>query len=228
MENPQPASGRRFHGWPILSLGDIVFVLEPSFLVFIGIIFFWEVQNGGSASGAGLLAFVVFFSLMAHEAGHAAVARLYGLRPIRVSLVMFGGNTSHPATTHGKSFFITLAGPAASLALVALAWLLARDLPAAAMKPATAVLVKLFFGINLFWAAFNLLPILPMDGGMLVYHGLGHFLPQRRVHLFVAWLSLACCGILGYLALTTRSFFLLIFVFMFFMQNLDIIRAGRR
>jgi Zn-dependent protease len=161
-------------GWQILSVADIHFFVEPSFLIFIGIIMLVNLQGlaaipsarSQAISEAGLFGFIIFFSLMAHEAGHALAARLFGYRDIYVSLVALGGRTLHPPATRGQSLLITLAGPAATLLLVGAAWGILAGVHAPWMEQdVSRFIARNFFWLNLAWAVFNLLPVFPMDGG---------------------------------------------------------------
>jgi Zn-dependent protease len=221
--------GEPHSGWKILELAGIPFVIEPSFLIFLGIIFLLGIQSWGyHPSQAGLFIFIVFFSLLAHEGGHALVSRLFGLNPIAVSLVMFGGNTWHPATTHGRSLLITLAGPAGSLVLVALSWLVGLYVPNVLVQPAALFIMRQFFFLNLVWLIFNLLPVYPLDGGQVVYHALGFFGMRDALAIrTTAWLSLVICVPLALWALVNHFFMMLVFIGFFFAQNLRIAKGAR-
>jgi stage IV sporulation protein FB len=218
-------------GWQILSIAGVPFYIEPSFLFFMGIIIFSQLQYSHSFSQAGLLGFVIFFSLLAHEAGHGLLARFFGYRDITISLVMFGGNTRHPPATRGQSLLITLAGPAATVGLAALAWYLMTRGWTPADQPAGRYLLGAIFYINLFWAAFNLLPIYPMDGGQALFHLLSFVASERFALLAVAFVSIFLCAGFGFLLLTGAvrlaggGFFMVFFILMFFGQNLQIIRS---
>lgn len=105
-------------------------------------------------------AMIVFVSVLLHELGHAFVGRAFGLHP-SIQLYAFGGLTSWVGgknVGHGKSLLISLAGPAVSLLLAVIGIAIAFALP-------SRDVVTTFWGVNLFWAVFNLLPIMPMDGG---------------------------------------------------------------
>src|SRR5947209_6016350 len=113
--------------------------------------------------------FVVFVSVLAHELGHAIVGRLFGGRP-EIRLEAFGGVTfpqfqERPGPA--RQFVLSVAGPIAGLLLGAAAWGLLRALPP---QPGSvsAFLMKQFIWVSLLWAAFNLLPILPLDGGNMM------------------------------------------------------------
>lgn len=118
----------------------------------------------------------VFLSILVHEFGHAFAARAFGDRP-QVLLYHFGGLTFPGVReTAGRSFLITAAGPALQLLLFGLvaapaAWAYSNDRWPEPGTPANAATVSML-EINLLWPLFNLVPVLPLDGGRLVESGL--------------------------------------------------------
>jgi Zn-dependent protease len=121
------------------------------------------------AAGAGLF----LGSLLAHEIGHALVARRAGVRVRGITLWLLGGVAlleDEPASP-GDELRIAVVGPAVSLALAASFGLAAAAL-AVAGGPALAVAVAAWLALgNGLLALFNLLPAAPLDGGR-VLHGL--------------------------------------------------------
>lgn len=112
-------------------------------------------------------ALLFFVSLLAHELGHARVARREGMEIDGITLWLFGGVARFRGMfpSAGAELRIALAGPAVSLLIgvvcVSIAWALA--LPTSM----DAVLAWLGY-INLLLLAFNLLPALPLDGGRVL------------------------------------------------------------
>ena len=103
-------------------------------------------------------------SIVLHELGHALVARAAGAEPT-ITLAGLGGVTRYQPT--GRSgqrswrLAISLAGPAVGFAVGGVAWLLRDAVPGG--YPSVALQILLFTSIG--WSIFNLLPILPLDGG---------------------------------------------------------------
>ena len=158
--------------------------------------FHWlSLEPGGPAN---LLAWVlcVFVSLILHEFGHALTMRAFGHRP-EVVLHHFGGYATYRGReTAGRSLLITMAGPGVQLLLfVALtigASLMLGINPAILLSPSNLFVAPWFVGesfsqagffdagtplyaitvsllwINLIWPLFNLLPVLPLDGGRIL------------------------------------------------------------
>lgn len=108
-----------------------------------------------------------FVSVLAHELGHAVVARRNDV-PVRgITLFIFGGvaQIGREPPTAGAEFRIAIAGPLVSLALAALfqvAWWFDREISFLAAP--SAWLAR----INLILAVFNLLPGFPLDGGRIL------------------------------------------------------------
>ena len=110
---------------------------------------------------------VVFVSVLLHEFGHACAGRAFGLAP-EITLYSMGGMTSWREGVElspTRQVAVCLAGPFAGFLFGGLVYL-ARPLVAAASAPALAQTI--FFDLlwaNIGWGLFNLVPILPMDGG---------------------------------------------------------------
>jgi len=109
---------------------------------------------------------VMTVSILIHEFGHAAAMSVYKFRPT-IELHSMGGLAhfgSSGRLTRKAAVIVSLAGPAAGL-LVGLLMLpvylsLTRDSPFALRVFATH-----WVYVNIAWSVFNLLPVLPMDGG---------------------------------------------------------------
>ena len=143
----------------------------------------------------------VFVSIVVHELGHALMAAHYGASPV-VRLYAMGGVTQPgQGFARWQSLRVVLCGPAAGFAFFALifgslcfrlpplpaglsAWtlfnfvkfypfLMARIATGPAATAAWTAVADLLF-INLYWTLFNLLPILPLDGGLISRSLLGY------------------------------------------------------
>lgn len=112
----------------------------------------------------------LMFSIVFHEMSHSLVARRYGL-PIRgITLFVFGGVAEmedEPTNPKGE-FWMAVAGPAASLVLSAIFFILTGlGIGWHAPRAVTATLRYLAF-INGMLAIFNLIPAFPLDGGRML------------------------------------------------------------
>ncbi|OJY28543.1 MAG: hypothetical protein BGO98_05585 [Myxococcales bacterium 68-20] len=110
---------------------------------------------------------IVLVSVIIHELGHALMGKAFGLEP-RIELHGMGGltyfNEGRAEVSTGKSVAISLAGPFAGFlfAFVVIATQLAGFHPA---HPIARDAVRLLLWVNVGWGIFNLLPMLPLDGG---------------------------------------------------------------
>ena len=128
--------------------------------------------------GMAISACIVF-----HEAAHAAVARLYGMRVRRITLFMFGGvaQIEHEAPRPRAEFAVALAGPLASVILATVFAGISMTLndAAALRQDALPGAWGRFALLNVMIAIFNLLPAFPMDGGRLLRSALWAGLKRR-------------------------------------------------
>jgi Zn-dependent protease len=112
---------------------------------------------------AGVVATVAFFgSILAHEFGHALVARRYGVQTQTIDLWALGGvaHLDREPPTPKADGLIALAGPAVSLTIGVAA-------TAAGMGLQSQALAWIGF-VNLILAVFNMLPGAPLDGGRVL------------------------------------------------------------
>jgi Zn-dependent protease len=112
---------------------------------------------------------VVFVSILVHELGHAAVGYSFGLSP-RIYLYAMGGLTSWStgrSLTAPRSILVSLAGPCAGLLVGALVWTFVSFRPFE-LTSIGEVAVRDLLWVNVGWSLFNLLPVLPLDGGSVM------------------------------------------------------------
>ena len=150
---------------------------------------------------------LVFTGVLLHELGHALAMRSFGFAP-SITLHSLGGWTHYPPgaqPTPRQTFFITLAGPSAGLALglVALALRAVLDAPA----PLVSTALEDAIWINVGWSIVNLLPILPWDGGIILDSGLA-WLTGSRKHFVVGSFSILGGALIIVGAVLTRNILL--------------------
>jgi Zn-dependent protease len=172
---------------------------------------------------------IVFVSVLGHELGHAVVGRLLGGRP-EIRLEAFGGVTfpqlpSRP--TPARQFALSFAGPVAGLLMGAAAYGLARVLPPE-QGSITAWIVAQIILVSVFWAAFNLLPILPLDGGNMMLAFIEGVRRRPSVAL-ASWISVAASVALAGLVIWRygrQEPYLLLWFALFAFQNVQRARAA--
>lgn len=157
--------------------------VHPSWILIFLFVVIWLGSVGGPTAdsaipaslrwiAAPLVAITFFASVLSHELAHALVARRRGVPVEEVMLFIFGGaaRLDQDAPTPRTEAIITIAGPVSSLMLGLL--LLGAGTALGGMEgvlAAVVVEVCLWLGaINLFLAAFNMIPGFPMDGGRLL------------------------------------------------------------
>lgn len=118
-----------------------------------------------------LLTSLLFFAcLLAHELGHAVVARRAGVKVDGITLWLFGGvaRLRGEAVTPEAELRIAAVGPAISLVLGALFALLALGLDLSGTDGLTVGAPAWLALINTVLAIFNLVPAFPLDGGRVL------------------------------------------------------------
>src|SRR5690242_7268034 len=168
--------------WPIIAI-IVVLTFGPNVPTPTG-------EYGGAFGYAVAVAYAVLLlvSVLAHEAGHALVARRYGYHVDRVVADLWGGHTIYDSSTSrpGASALISVCGPIANLALAAVGY------AAQALFPSGVVglLLVALTVTNAFVGVFNLLPGLPLDGGYIVHAIVWKVTGDRNRALIVAgWLG---------------------------------------
>lgn len=158
--------------------------------------------TAGLVTGAAY-AVVLLLSILVHELGHAVVGTRLGLRPQRIVLHGFGGFCEYGQRPKPRDGVISsLAGPAAGLILGGVLVAL-RVFAGGAMPSQLLGMLNMAIFINLFWSLFNLLPIYPMDGGQVLWHGLRLKLSPAKADKIVRNVTIPVAiltGVVGYLA----------------------------
>jgi stage IV sporulation protein FB len=112
-----------------------------------------------------------FVSILAHEMGHALVARGFDAKGVSVSLYGLGGVTRYTharGMDHWKSFLISAAGSSVGIALGGSLWLANNSGVFDGVSNEVAVLIDSVIFTSLVWGILNWLPVEPLDGGHMV------------------------------------------------------------
>ena len=150
--------------------------VSPGFLLLLGALFWLD--EGVGLLPWGLLACTV------HELGHVASAAMLGGRVMCLSMTVVGAELDikyAAPLTYSQDSLVALAGPAANLLAGGLALSLHWELAAA---------------LTLAVGVFNLLPILPLDGGRVVYGLLANCLDLDWAERLMTALSGCLVGLL--------------------------------
>ena len=187
--------------------------VEPIFVLVLALLA-WA--NGHTGVLIVVFMVVAGLSVLIHELGHAMAHRSFGAQS-RVTLTGFGGYTLGPVHPRGRSMVVSLAGPGAGFLVAILGVALSQVVTSDSEIVETALEDMVW--INVIWGVFNLLPILPLDGG----HVAADLFGLRPAQV----LSVAGAVGLGALGLYTGAPFMLLMAFLFGSQSLNAMRADR-
>ncbi|MFB9236378.1 site-2 protease family protein [Plantactinospora siamensis] len=207
---------RRMPGRDGLPIGRVLGVpvrLSPSMALLAVLVTVAYGGMAGPVAGASRLAGYLFgllfvaclaASVLLHELGHAVTARRHGIGVRGITLDLLGGYTEldREAPEPRTDLRVSLAGPAVSLALGALAVGAAALLPDGTVPDRLAVQLA---ASNLVVAVFNVLPGLPLDGGRALRAVVWRITRDRHRATEVAGLAgrgVALVVLAGMLALT--------------------------
>ncbi len=164
----------------IARIAGIPVGVSPWWLVIVALItwslgasYFPEVVHGiapGASYALGLAsALLLFASILAHEFGHALVARRHGIEVEEIDLWLLGGVSRLRGEAHDPSDELryALAGPAVTAVIAACFGVALLALPSSTPAIIRA-LVEYQVLINGLILVFNLLPAFPLDGGRVL------------------------------------------------------------
>jgi Zn-dependent protease len=164
--------------WRIATIHGVPLYLASSF-VWIALLYTYSLylrfSEGGVALGnaaalvLALFSAVLFFgSILAHELAHAVVARAFDLPVAGITLLFWGGATETKADLKGpkEEFLVSAAGPATSLLMGCLFWLISKAL--AGPSPALGEAFAYVGFVNVLLAGLNAIPGYPLDGGRVL------------------------------------------------------------
>jgi Zn-dependent protease/CBS domain-containing protein len=200
---------------------DLSFVL---LLLFIGFMERTAHVAVNPARGTLLVA-IIFGSVVLHELGHALVGRHFGVPPRAIILMPIGGITifdeAQPAIIPDwkRDIRIAAAGPAVNLIIAAISALVfSQSIPNLQLWNDVYIgsnnLPHSLVWVNLWLAAFNLLPAYPLDGGRV----LRAFFSRQMDHVSATRRAVSIArgfAIAFFLAGYSNSWFFLIGAFLF-------------
>jgi Zn-dependent protease len=192
--------------------------IDPSFLLIVALLGF-----DGTMSHLAIWVAVAVVSVLGHELGHAIAARGLGAEA-SIALQGLGGLTRSyrpKPFSRGESALLTFAGPLAGilLGLPVLFAIGALDWPSWTLG-GFALRTAAFTTLG--WSAFNLLPVMPLDGGHLLETVLpGGPAARQRLAAKVSVAIAAAGGLLAYKAGLTYVGLLAV---LFAAQNLATLR----
>ncbi len=179
--------------------------------------------EGGAAAAAENVLFVLalFACVVAHEYGHALMARRYGIATPDITLLPIGGmaRLTRLPDDPRQEIAVALAGPAVNVAIWAvLTFVFGAGLAEVdRIESAGIGFLDRLAAVNLFLVLFNLLPAFPMDGGRVLRALLAMRMARARATKVAAMLGQAMAFGFGILGLVVGNpLLLLIAVFVWF------------
>lgn len=212
-----------------LTLGSIAGTavrIHVTFLLLLAWIGFAAFQSGGSQAAVSGVVFIVllFACVLAHEFGHIAMARRFGIATPDVTLLPIGGVASLERMPESprEQLLVALAGPAVNvvIAAVLLLWLSLTADGADLAKGMSRVedpnvgLAARLAAANIVLVVFNLIPAFPMDGGRVLNALLAMRMDKGRAIEISARIGQVMAFVFGFLGLVNANP-LLVFVAIF-------------
>ena len=191
-------------------------------LLWIGIVGYGQ---GGPAAAAENVIFILalFVCVIAHEFGHALMARRFGIKTPDITLLPIGGmaRLERMPEKPAQEIAVALAGPAVNIVIwaVLLLFLGGAAAPTGDLITSDGTL-RGFLGrlasVNLFLAVFNMLPAFPMDGGRVLRAALASVMGRVRATNAAAAAGRTLAFAMGFLGLLSGNPVLILIAFFIF------------
>lgn len=194
-----------------------------TFLLFLVWVFTAQWSSGGPDAAWGSLTFMLllFACVLAHEFGHIFVARAFGVQTPDVTLLPIGGvaRLERIPEKPSEEFLIAIAGPLVNVAIAAVlvigfgAEIGTRNL--VGLDSAQFSIADRLAAVNLFLAAFNMIPAFPMDGGRVLRALLATRFGHIRATEIAATIGQLTAFALGFLGLFLNPMLIFIAIFVY-------------
>jgi len=146
--------------------------VHVTFFLLLAWVGFAAYSSGGIPAAIENLIFVLalFACVVAHEFGHALMARRYGIKTPDITLLPIGGlaRLERMPDQPMQEVWVALAGPAVNIAIWLVLVAFGAGMPFETMAQIDTTgpgLLNRLAYVNLLLAAFNMIPAFPMDGG---------------------------------------------------------------
>jgi Zn-dependent protease/CBS domain-containing protein len=207
--------------WKIARVAGIDVYIHGTFFLLMGFVLLSDWGRSQSlATALVTVAFLlaIFGTVVLHEFGHALTARRYGIKTRDITLLPIGGlaRLERMPDVPRQELWVALAGPAVNVVIAAvglgLSVLLTGALPRLGIETPLTLLDR-FITVNVFLAAFNLIPAFPMDGGRALRALLAERMDYVRATEIAASLGQGLALLFGFVGLFANP--ILIFIALF-------------
>ncbi|ADU31279.1 M50 family metallopeptidase [Evansella cellulosilytica] len=175
---------------------------------------FWGILGIGGLTGMFKEIVMLFLIVLVHELGHSYMAYRFNWRIKKIMLLPFGGmaeTEEYGNRPVREELLVTISGPIQHLWLIGGSYLLLHT------PIWTEADHQIFLFHNLTILFFNLLPILPLDGGKLVFAGISYFNSFHRAQQWSYISSIIILSILSFCSLSFLPFHLNLIVVLVFL-----------
>ena len=165
---------------PLIRVWDVRISLHPFFVI---------IMMTSLLTGHFIELITLFAIVFIHECGHAAAAALFGCRVRSIQMLPFGGVAvieDGGKLTAYREIVIALAGPLQNVLMVGVVVLLRQ------FQLGDPVFLDYIINANMLIALFNLLPVLPLDGGKVVQAIVSLWAPYYTTLMWTYRISILC------------------------------------
>lgn len=142
---------------------------------------------GSALTGYFLEAITLFGIVLVHELGHLTAANGLGWRVKEVQLLPFGGVLvvdELGTVPTWEELVVAVAGPIQHVWMILLAYFMKM------LEIGAGTWWDYFIEANLMILLFNLIPVMPLDGGKIMQSLLGYLLSYHNTILYTVWISM--------------------------------------
>ena len=172
----------------------------------------WAERGAQAALWTTIFILLLFTCVVAHEFGHALMARRFGIFTPDVTLLPIGGlaRLERMPENPVQEILVALAGPAVNVVIWAVLSLLfgAGEMTGLEVTPAT--LPGQLATLNLVLALFNLVPAFPMDGGRVLRAVVALFTDRVTATRIAAAAGQVVAFAMGFVGLMTGNLMLVL------------------
>lgn len=208
--------------WKIARIADIDVFVHATFFILIAWIglSYWQAEGTLTAVASGIGFIVTLFAcVVAHEYGHALMARRYGIRTKHITLLPIGGVAMLERMPEDpkQEIAVALAGPAVNLVIAVGLWLWLSAsntlVPAELLNLTKGSFLERVMVVNIILAVFNMLPAFPMDGGRVLRAALALRMDRNQATQTAAKVGQGLALLMGLLGMLYNPFLLFIAFF---------------